>query len=96
VDLVSQLFVGFCGFSLLFFFCLLVFGFLCILFVCLGASYTFYIFPRSPIKKKYVVRIFLKAANQTKKAALKGTVVHQTLFPLIGVKAIITTHDIEE
>jgi len=47
-------------------------------------------------KKKTVVRIFLKAANQTKKAALKGTLVHQTLFPLIGVKAIITTHDIEE
>jgi len=26
------------------FFCLLVFGFLCILSVCLGASYAFYIF----------------------------------------------------
>jgi predicted membrane protein len=33
-------------------FCLLVFGFLCILLVCLGAPYAFYIFLLLPIKKK--------------------------------------------
>jgi hypothetical protein len=38
--LVSRLFVGFCGFSL-FSFCLLLFGFLCILHVCLGAPYAY-------------------------------------------------------
>jgi hypothetical protein len=48
--LVSRLFVGFCGFSLYFFFVffgLLMFGFFfffCILLVCLGVPYAFYIF----------------------------------------------------